>query len=83
LIKVLYNEYGFQTDVLIVDYAAKMQSNSGKSLDDHKRISDVYIELNNLAIEMGIEHVWTANHGNKTGQDACQNKNRQTYQKLI
>lgn len=62
LIKVLYNEYGFQTDILIVDYAAKMQSNNGKSLDDHKRISDVYIELNNLAIEMGIEHVWTANH---------------------
>ena len=24
-----------------------------------------------------------AYHGNKTGQDACQNKNRQTYQKLI
>lgn len=62
LIKTLYNEYGFQTDVLVVDYAAKLQSNNGKSLDDHKRISDVYIELNNLAIEMGIEHVWTANH---------------------
>lgn len=61
LIKTLYNEYGFQTDILIVDYAAKMQATS-KSMDDHKRISDVYIELNNLAIEVGIEHIWTANH---------------------
>ena len=62
LMKTLYNDYGFQADILILDYAAKMQSNTGRSTDDHKRISDVYIELGNLAIDMGIEHIWTANH---------------------
>ncbi len=70
LIRTLYNEYGFQTDVLILDYAAKLESNKGKSGDDHKRISDVYIQLNNLAIEEGIEHIWTANHVTRAAAQA-------------
>lgn len=57
----IYREYGIQFDVLIFDYMALMNSLSGAT-DDVKRISDVYLDVNNLAQEYGIEHVWTAHH---------------------
>ena len=57
----LYRDFGFQPDVLIVDYAAKMASNSRRD-DERIRISDVYLELGNLALKNDIEHIWTANH---------------------
>lgn len=62
----LYRDFGFSPDELILDYAAKMASIS-KREDDHKRISDVYIELANLALRNNIEHVWTANHVTREG----------------
>lgn len=62
----LYRDFGFSPDIIILDYAAKMASIS-KREDDHKRISDVYIELANLALRNNIEHVWTANHVTREG----------------
>ena len=57
----LYREFGFSPEILILDYAAKMASISRRE-DDHKRVSDVYVELSNLALKNDIIHVWTANH---------------------
>ena len=59
----LYREYGIRFDELIIDYAALLGATSGK-IDDNDRISDVYVELANLASNPSnnIEHIWTAHH---------------------
>ena len=62
----LYRQNGFSADVLVLDYAAKMGSIS-KRENDTNRISDVYIEISNLALKKNIEHVWTANHVTREG----------------
>ncbi|MAO08036.1 MAG: hypothetical protein CL596_04915 [Alteromonas sp.] len=67
----LYKEYGFRPDVLIIDYAAKMGSISGKD-DERSRISDVYLDLDGLAVEYDIEHIWSANHVTREGAKARQ-----------
>lgn len=56
-----YREYGIQFKYLIVDYAAKMASINNRK-EDTQRISDIYIELANLAVKNNIIHTWTANH---------------------
>lgn len=60
-INYLYNEYGIRIHDLIIDYIGKMGSISGKD-SLHERISDAYIDIGNLSLEMGIDHVWTAQH---------------------
>lgn len=65
----LYNEFGFKADIIVLDYAAKMGSISRKE-NDTSRISDVYIEIQNLALKNDIEHVWTANHVTREGARA-------------
>ena len=57
----IYREHGIQFNTVIFDYLALMQSISGAT-DDVKRISDVYLDAANLAIEYEIEHIWTAHH---------------------
>ena len=57
----LYSEHGLRIDELVIDYIGKMGAISGKD-SLHERISDAYIDIGNLALEMGIEHVWTAQH---------------------
>ena len=61
IIDKYYREYNIRFDVIIIDYAAKLGSNSGKK-DDTERISDVYNDIANLALRNDIDHVWTANH---------------------
>ena len=56
-----YRDYGNQFDVVIVDYAAQMQSIRPKD-DDFNRISDVYVELSNLAHKNDLDAIITANH---------------------
>lgn len=62
----IYRETGIQFDVLIVDYMAKMGSLS-RTDDERKRISDVYLDMGNLALKNDIEHIWTANHVTREG----------------
>ena len=59
----LYREHGIRFDELLIDYMGLLGSTSGKT-DDHDRISDVYIDIANLASNPNnsIEHVWTAHH---------------------
>lgn len=52
---------GINIRVLMVDYAANLASINGDR-DDFERISNVYIDLHNLAEEEGLDVVWTANH---------------------
>lgn len=66
LMDTLYRDFGFKPEVLVIDYAAKLGSNTRRE-DDHKRISDVYLELGNLALKNDIEHIWTANHVTRAG----------------
>jgi len=56
-----YREFGLVYDVIIVDYAALMAALSGNK-DDTQRISDVYVDLKNLALRNKVDAVWTANH---------------------
>lgn len=52
---------GIRIDVLFIDYAGKMASIS-KSKEDFDRISDVYIDVQNLALDENLDCVWTAHH---------------------
>lgn len=56
-----YTEYGIRFEDVIVDYAALMAANSGAK-DDFQRISDVYLDLKNLAEKNNLDTLWTANH---------------------
>jgi len=57
----LYRDYGFQVDILIVDYIGKMGCISGKD-SLHERISEAYIDVSNLALAKNIDLVWSAHH---------------------
>ena len=60
-IQYLYTEFGIRIDILIVDYISKMGAISGKE-SMHERIGEAFIDIGNLAMKHGIEHIWTANH---------------------
>ena len=66
LITKLEKTRGIKIHTLIVDYAAKLAS-LNKDKDDNDRIFNVYVELQNLAEELNIEHIWTANHVTREG----------------
>lgn len=61
LIQKVEANSGIKIHVLIIDYAAKLAS-SLKDREDTERISNVYIDLDNLATECNIDHIWTAQH---------------------
>lgn len=58
---------GLDIKVLMVDYAGKLASIAGDK-DDFERISNVYIDLQNLAEELDLEIVWTAHHITRQGK---------------
>jgi replicative DNA helicase len=57
---------GIDIRVLVVDYAMKLASISRKT-DDFERISDAYVDMQNLAEELQLDCVWTANHIKREG----------------
>jgi len=57
----IYREYGIRFQILLVDYAGMMSSTTKKD-DDTQRISDVYIDLANLALFNDLHHIWTPHH---------------------
>lgn len=61
IIQKVEAERGIKIKMLMIDYPAKLASTS-KEKDDFERISNVYIDIANLASELDIEHVWGANH---------------------
>lgn len=66
LIKKL-SERNIHIDVVMVDYAAKLASIAGDK-DDFERISNVYIDLQNLAESEDLDMIWTANHITREGK---------------
>lgn len=58
---------GIDIKVLMVDYAGKLAS-LAKDKEDFDRISNVYIDLQNLAEEMDLDIVWTAHHITREGK---------------
>lgn len=57
---------GIKIHVLMLDYAAKLASLTGDK-EDTSRINNVYIELDNLAKDMGLDAIWTAQHVTREG----------------
>lgn len=58
---------GIDIKVLMVDYAGKLASIAGDR-EDFERISNVYIDLSNLAEEMKLDTIWTAHHITREGK---------------
>lgn len=58
---------GIDIRVLMVDYAGKLASIAGDR-EDFERISNVYIDLSNLAEEMKLDIIWTAHHITREGK---------------
>ena len=66
LIKKL-SERNIHIDVVMVDYAAKLASIAGDR-EDFERISNVFIDLQNLAESENLDMIWTANHVTREGK---------------
>lgn len=58
---------GINIKVLMVDYAGKLAS-IARDREDFDRISNVYIDIQNLAEEMDLDIVWTAHHITREGK---------------
>lgn len=58
---------GIDIRVLMVDYAGKLAS-LAKDKEDFDRISNVYIDLQNLAEELHLDIIWTAHHITREGK---------------
>lgn len=67
IIDEIYNDTGLKVNVLIIDFMGKMGS-LGNHEDDFNRISNVYIEVSNLAVEKDIDIIWTAQHVTRQGE---------------
>ena len=57
---------GIDIRVLVIDYAAKLASIAGDK-EDFDRISNVYVDMQNLAEELKLDCIWTANHITREG----------------
>ena len=57
---------GINIQVVIIDYAAKLAS-IARDKDDFDRISNVYVDIQNLAEEENLDCIWTANHITREG----------------
>lgn len=60
-------QQGINIKVLIIDYAAKLASTKNDR-EDTERISNVYIDIQNLAETEDLDIVWTANHITREGK---------------
>lgn len=58
---------GIDIKVLMVDYAGKLASIAGDR-EDFERISNVYVDLQNLAEELHLDIIWTAHHITREGK---------------
>ena len=55
----------------MVDYAGKLASIAGDR-EDFERISNVYVDLQNLAEELHLDIIWTAHHISRHTSEAIQ-----------
>lgn len=64
---IKFRNQGIDIKVLFVDYAGKLASIT-RDKEDFDRISNVYIDLQNLAEELNLDIVWTAHHITREGK---------------
>lgn len=64
---IKFRNQGIDIKVLFVDYAGKLAS-IARDKEDFDRISNVYIDLQNLAEELNLDIVWTAHHITREGK---------------
>lgn len=64
---IKFRNQGIDVKVLFVDYAGKLAS-IARDKEDFDRISNVYIDLQNLAEELNLDIVWTAHHITREGK---------------
>lgn len=64
---IKFRNQGLDIKVLFVDYAGKLAS-IARDKEDFDRISNVYIDLQNLAEELNLDIVWTAHHITRDGK---------------
>lgn len=64
---------GIKIHDIIIDFAGKLASIK-KDKDDFERLNNVYIDLQNMAFDLGIEHIWTAHHITREGSKHQQTK---------
>lgn len=60
-------QMGINIKVLIIDYAAKLASIQ-RDREDFDRISNVYVDIQNLAEQEDLDIIWTANHITREGK---------------
>lgn len=58
---------GIDIRVLFIDYAGKLAS-IARDKEDFDRISNVYVDIQNLAEELDLDIVWTAHHITREGK---------------
>lgn len=61
IIKKVELDYNIKIHILVIDYAGKLASIKGDK-EPIDRINNVYIDLDNLASELGLDAIWTAQH---------------------
>lgn len=66
IISKLEAKMGIKINVLVIDYAAKLAS-IGRHKEDTERIDNVYIDIDNLGAELGLDAIWTAQHITREG----------------
>lgn len=66
LVGKLESEKGIKVHVIIIDYAAKLAS-IARDKDDVERINNVYIDIDNMGDELGLDAIWTAQHVTREG----------------
>lgn len=66
LVRKLESEKGIKVHVIMIDYAAKLASIS-RDKDDVERINNVYIDIDNMGDELGLDAIWTAQHVTREG----------------
>ena len=66
LVRKLESEKGIKVHVIVIDYAAKLASIS-RDKDDVERINNVYIDIDNMGDELGLDAIWTAQHVTREG----------------
>ena len=58
---------GIHIKVVMIDYAAKLASIQ-RDREDFDRISNVFVDIQNMAEQEGLDMVWTANHITREGK---------------
>lgn len=61
IIQEVESRIGKKIHVLVIDYAGKLAATT-RDKEDVSRLNQVYVDLDNLAVDLGLDAIWTAQH---------------------